>query len=233
MLPLLVVIAESDSVPCACSPAPSPVVLAALAALGASDVGKRMVRTGPSVPIRDPETPFRAQLYGPAPMARCGWKSIPFGSMHEMDFLIVTERFCPRCAGSMRSRASSSIFSTANTAVDPDFALTVRDGILSGVFVEVEDADRVLSGGCRGGGARGQPSARPMSGPPSAQATQGSLSTEGDAARIWPVIILGKETWPIAAMLFKKPLLNASRIRGSPCSRLRNTQKSAARPFDQ
>lgn len=43
--------------------------------------------------VRDPRRPPRDNYTGLVPMARCGWKGIPFESMIEMDWLIVSDAF--------------------------------------------------------------------------------------------------------------------------------------------
>ncbi|MGC0322527.1 hypothetical protein ABIG06_003156 [Bradyrhizobium sp. USDA 326] len=78
--------------------------------------------------VRDPRRPSRDNYTGQVPMARCGWKGIPFESMIEMDFLVVTDAFLRTLLGiEAQPCVVEYFFDGKHRRWIPDFALVVSD----------------------------------------------------------------------------------------------------------
>jgi hypothetical protein len=78
--------------------------------------------------VRDPRRPSRDNYTGLVPMARCGWKGIPFESMIEMDWLIVSDAF-HRTLREIEAQPCivDYFFDGKHRKWIPDFGLTVSD----------------------------------------------------------------------------------------------------------
>ena len=76
--------------------------------------------------VRDPRRPPRNNYTGLVPMARCGWKGIPFESMIEMDWLIVTDAFLRSLRGiEAQPCIVGYFFDGKHRKWIPDFGLSV------------------------------------------------------------------------------------------------------------
>jgi hypothetical protein len=77
--------------------------------------------------VRDPRRPPRDNYTGAVQMARCRWKGVPFESMIEMDWLIVTNAFLRTLCGiDAQPCIIDYFFDGKHRKWIPDFGLTVR-----------------------------------------------------------------------------------------------------------